>query len=100
MALPRKCGNSRTRSMRRDARLFHHSRSIFVVPIFQEAKPMKNLWLFTIMSMILLPACSKSDEQGALQKSSPAAGAVSDTPIIAEKKTQSAGYMNVALDDA
>lgn len=65
---------------------------------------MKNLWLFPILSMILLPACSKSDEQVALQKNSPAARAVSDTPIMAENraaaKTQSAGYMDVALDDA
>src|SRR6202008_4789718 len=38
------------------------------------------------------------------QKNSPAAGVVSDTPIMAENraaaKTQSAGYMDVALDDA
>ena len=65
---------------------------------------MKNLWLFLILSMILLPACSKSGEQVASQKNSHSALAVSDTPVIAENKvaakTQSAGYMDVALDDA
>jgi hypothetical protein len=61
---------------------------------------MKNIWLILILSTLLLPACTRNQTRSREEQTVASRSAQTiDQPKISEK-TQSAGYVNVSLDDA
>jgi hypothetical protein len=61
---------------------------------------MKNIWLILILSTLLLPACTRNQTRSSEQQTVDSRSAQTiEQPKISEK-TQSAGYVNVSLDDA
>jgi len=63
---------------------------------------MKNIWSILILSTLLLPACTRRPETRSSEAPTLASRSAQtiDQPKISSEKTQSAGYVNVSLDDA